>query len=138
MHKHPTPTIKGSRPQNLPHRQSDDVAKLSKRYLQVGNRAIDLKNKSAEVELALKRSVLVDRRLVEIQATWLLLAMRQKLMNLTSHCPQVYRLDRPEPNQSDPARDWSECLAGGQGFAKDSHSALARGAGERGQIARPQ
>ena len=85
MHKHPTPTIKGSRPQNLPHRQSDDVAKLSKRYLQVRNRAIDLKNKSAEVELALKRSVLVDRRLVEMQATWLLLAMRQKLMNLTSH-----------------------------------------------------
>jgi hypothetical protein len=85
MHKHPTPTIKGSRPQNLPHRQSDDVAKLSKRYLQVRNRAIDLKNKSAEVELALKRSVLVDRRLVEMQATWLLLAMRQKLMNLSSH-----------------------------------------------------
>ena len=44
-----------------------------------------MKNKSAEVELALKRSVLVDRRLVEMQATWLLLAMRQTLMNLTSH-----------------------------------------------------
>ena len=98
MHQHPTPTIKGSRPQNLPHRQSDDVAKLSKRYLQVRNHAIDLKSKAAELELARQRGTLVEKRLVEQQATWLLLAMRRKLMNLESHAHKFIGLT--DPNQA--------------------------------------
>jgi hypothetical protein len=85
MHKHPTPTIKGSRPQNLPHNQSEEIRQLSATYLKRRNHAIDLKSKAAEVELAQKRGILVEKRLVEAQAVWLLIAMRRKLMNLQSH-----------------------------------------------------
>jgi hypothetical protein len=93
MHKHPTPTIKGSRPQNLPHRQSDDVAKLSKRYLQVRNHAIDLKSKAAELELAVRRNQLISKDLVVKQASFLMIVLRQRLLNLPSHTHKLVGLD---------------------------------------------
>jgi len=57
---------------------------LSATYLKRRNHAIDLKSKAAEVELAQKRGILVERKLVEQQATWLLLAAKTKLINLGS------------------------------------------------------
>ena len=60
----------------------DEISKLSAQYLRRRNHSIDLKSKAAELELALKRGTLVEKRLVEQQATWLLMAMRQKLINL--------------------------------------------------------
>jgi hypothetical protein len=93
MHKHPTPTIKGSRPQNLPHRQSDDVAKLSKRYLQVRNHAIDLKSKAAELELAVRRGQLIFKDLAVKQASFLMIVLRQSLLNLPVHAHKLVGLD---------------------------------------------
>ena len=93
MHKHPTPTIKGSRPQNLPHRQSDDVAKLSKRYLQVRNHAIDLKSKAAELELAVRRGQLIFKDLAVKQASFLMIVLRQRLLNLPVHAHKLVGLD---------------------------------------------
>ena len=93
MHKHPTPTIKGSRPQNLPHRQSDDVAKLSKRYLQVRNHAIDLKSQAAEVDLAVRRGQLIFKDLAVKQASFLMIVLRQRLLNLPVHAHKLVGLD---------------------------------------------
>jgi hypothetical protein len=89
MHQHLTPTIKGSRPQNLPNRQSDEVAKLSKRYLQVRNHAIDLKSQAAELELAVRRGQLISKDLVVKQASFLMIALRQRLLNLPVHAHKL-------------------------------------------------
>jgi hypothetical protein len=62
----------------------EEISKLSAQYLRRRNHAIDLKSKAAEIELALKRGTLIEKRLVEMQATYLLIAMRQKLLNLGS------------------------------------------------------
>ena len=62
----------------------EEISKLSAQYLIRRNHSIDLKSKAAEIELAVKRGTLVEKRLVEQQATWLLMAMRQKLINLGS------------------------------------------------------
>lgn len=63
--------------------------KLSKRYLTVRNRAIDLKSKAAEIELGCKRGTLVEKRLVQAQAAFLLIGMRQKLLNMPSHAHRL-------------------------------------------------
>jgi hypothetical protein len=62
----------------------EEISKLSAQYLIRRNHAIDLKSKAAEIELAVKRGTLVEKRLVEMQTTYLLIAMRQKLLNLGS------------------------------------------------------
>jgi hypothetical protein len=86
MHRSPIPNIAGANPRpNRPGpKVPDDVAKQSKRYLEVRNHAIDLKSKAAELELAVRRGTLVEKKLIEAQATYLLIAMRQKLLNLGS------------------------------------------------------
>jgi hypothetical protein len=87
----PTMGVQGAEPQkrnrlkgNTSQVTRDDISKLSAQYLIRRNHAIDLKSKAAELELAVRRGTLVERKLVESQATWLLLAMRRKLMNLGS------------------------------------------------------
>ena len=92
MHKHPVPNIPGGAPPRiekrknmLPQQQSIAVQALSLEYLRKRNRAIELKNKAQEVELALRRSTLVEKQLVERQASYLLVNLRQKLLNLGSH-----------------------------------------------------
>jgi hypothetical protein len=62
----------------------EEISKLSAQYLIRRNHSIDLKSKAAEIELAVKRGTLIEKRLVEQQATWLFIAMRQKLLNLGS------------------------------------------------------
>ena len=76
----------------------DNISKLSAQYLRRRNHAIDLKSKAAELDLALKRGTPVEKRLVEQQATWILLAMRRKLMNLESHAHKFLNLT--DPNQA--------------------------------------
>jgi hypothetical protein len=91
MHAHPVPPIKGGQPPktgsvySLPHKQSEDIQRLSKQYLERRNHQILLKSQAAEVELAVRRGTLIEKRLVEQQATWLLVAARRKLINLDSH-----------------------------------------------------
>ena len=75
----------------------EEISKLSAQYLRRRNHAIDLKSKAAELELALKRGTLIEKRLVEQQATWILLAMKGKLLNLTSHAHKFIGLT--DPNQ---------------------------------------
>jgi hypothetical protein len=71
----------------------DDISKLSAQYLIRRNHSIDLKSKAAEIELAVKRGTLIEKRLVEMQATYLLIAMRQKLLNLgSSHAHKLIGL----------------------------------------------
>ena len=63
----------------------EEISKLSAQYLIRRNHSIDLKSKAAEIELAVRRGTLVERKLVQMQATYLLIGMRQKLLNLGSH-----------------------------------------------------
>src|SRR4030095_5586752 len=92
MLRDPTMGVQGAEPQkrnrlkgNTSQVTRDDISKLSAQYLIRRNHSIDLKSKAAELDLAVRRGTLVERKLVESQATWLLLAMKSKLVNLQSH-----------------------------------------------------
>jgi len=61
------------------------ISQLSAEYLRRRNQTLDLKNKQAEMELARQRGTLVERKLVQMQATRLLINARQKLLNMAAH-----------------------------------------------------
>ena len=76
MLRDPTMGVQGAEPQkrnrlkgNTSQVTRDDVSKLSAQYLIRRNHAIDLKSKAAELELAVRRGTLVERKLVESQAS---------------------------------------------------------------------
>jgi hypothetical protein len=92
MHRHPTPLIHGAAPprlekrkNQLPHKQTTEVQELSADYLRQRNQAIKTKTQAAEIELAQRRGELVERKLVEMQASYLLVNLRQRLLNLGVH-----------------------------------------------------
>jgi hypothetical protein len=87
MHTHPTKGVIGSRPRSerkndLPNRQSEEVQKLSKRYLRIRNEQMSLKAQQAAMLLAKARDELVLKSLVERQASFLLVALRQKILSM--------------------------------------------------------
>jgi hypothetical protein len=63
----------------------DIISQLSAEYLRKRNSAIELKNKQHQIELAQKRGTLVEKKLVEYQAGFLLVNLRQKILNLKNH-----------------------------------------------------
>ena len=85
MHGHPTLGVKNAKPR-LSSRPGPKIGKLSEDYLRVRNRQMSTKALTAEMILAQQRGELNEKRLVERQAAFLLIAMRQKILNL----PQTY------------------------------------------------
>jgi hypothetical protein len=92
MLQDPTTGIKGAEPQKrirlkgpTTEATREEISRLSAQYLRRRNKTIELKNRAAEIELAQRRSTLVEKQLVERQATYLLINLRQKLLNLGSH-----------------------------------------------------
>ena len=85
MHGHPTLGVKGAKPR-LSSRPGPQIGKLSEEYLTVRNQQMRTKNLTAEMELAERRGELTEKRLVESQAAYLLVAMRQAALNI----PQAY------------------------------------------------
>ena len=85
MHGHPTLGVKGAKPR-LSSRPGPQIGKLSEEYLKIRNRQMNTKALTAEMQLAERRSELVEKRLVESQAAYLLVAMRQAALNI----PQAY------------------------------------------------
>jgi hypothetical protein len=57
--------------------------KLSREYLVHRNEQMRTKNLRAQMELARERGELISKRLARQQATYLLVAMRQKILNLS-------------------------------------------------------
>ena len=86
MHRHPTQGIKGAKPR-LPQTNGKlptkaEISRLSKEYLEVRNVQMRAKAFMAETNAAARRDELIEKRLVEQQAAYLLVAMRQKILNI--------------------------------------------------------
>ena len=80
--------LQGSKPR-LPGTKSNgkpaskaEVQRLSREYLEIRNRQMRAKAFLAEISAAVRRNELIEKSLVERQATYLLIAMRQKILNL--------------------------------------------------------
>ena len=91
MHRHPTQGVKGAKPR-FPDTKTNgkptraEVARLSREYLEIRNRQMRAKAFMAETVAAERRSELIAKSLVETQAAYLLVALRQTILNL----PQTY------------------------------------------------
>ena len=85
MHGHPTLGVKNAKPR-LSSRPGPKIGKLSEEYLTVRNARMRTKNLTAEMQLAERRGELIEKKLVEQQAAYLLVALRQATLNI----PQAY------------------------------------------------
>jgi hypothetical protein len=100
MPRHPIDGIAGSKPRP-PSAEPDgeptdkeEVARLGREYLEIRNRNQLAKTQSMEMQLAKQRGELVERRLVECQAAYLLIVMRQRLLALPAAvAPQLVGLN---------------------------------------------
>jgi hypothetical protein len=57
------------------------MPELSREYLEIRNEQMRTKNLTAQMELAIRKGQLIEKRLVERQAAFLLVAMKQKILN---------------------------------------------------------
>ena len=62
------------------------ISRLSHEYLEFRNQHVEREGVPAEMAAAVRRSELIEKRLVTAQAQYLFVAMRQKILNL----PQTY------------------------------------------------
>jgi hypothetical protein len=86
MHGHPTLGVKKAKPR-LPHtrlssRPGPEIGKLSEEYLKIRNEQMHTKMLSAQMNLARERGELIEKRLVEEQAAYLLVALRQRILQV--------------------------------------------------------
>jgi hypothetical protein len=79
MHGHPTLGVKNAKPR-LSSRPDQKIGKLSEEYLRHRNDQMRTKNLAAQMLLAERRGELIERRLVERQAAFLLLSLRQRVL----------------------------------------------------------
>jgi hypothetical protein len=84
MHGHPTLGVKNAKPR-LSSKPGPQIGKLSEEYLRVRNEQMRTKNLTAQMQLAERRGELIEKRLVEAQAAYLIIAMRQKILTLPQH-----------------------------------------------------
>ena len=64
----------------------EELPELSREYLEIRNAQMRTKHLTAEMQLAERRGELIEKRLVERQAAYLLVALRQAILNT----PQTY------------------------------------------------
>ena len=82
MHRHPTQGVKGAKPK-FPDTKTNgnptraEAAKLSAEYLEIRNRHMHAKAFMAETFAAARHGELIEKGLVEKQAAYLLVALRQ-------------------------------------------------------------
>ena len=58
------------------------MSELSREYLEIRNAQMRTKNHTAEMQLAERRGELIEKSLVERQAAYLLVALRQAILNI--------------------------------------------------------
>ena len=86
MHRHPTQGIAGSKPRIPKSDAADDkakkarISKLSEEYLRTRTEHQHIKLLAAQMELAARRGELIEKRLVELQAGYLLTCFRQRVL----------------------------------------------------------
>ena len=76
----PVDGVKGAKPRFKSARE--EMPELSREYLQIRNAQMRTKHLTAEMALAERREELIEKRLVEQQAAYLLVAMRQAILNV--------------------------------------------------------
>jgi hypothetical protein len=83
MHASPIQGVSKSKPRFRPAKE--ELPELSREYLTIRNQQMRTKNLTAEMQLAERRGELIEKRLVEAQAAYLVVAMRQKILTLPQH-----------------------------------------------------
>jgi hypothetical protein len=91
MVKAPTEGIKNSKPRFKSARE--ELPQLSREYLIHRNEQMRNQNLTAQVELAVRRGQLISKDLAVKQASFLMIALRQRLLNLSSHTHKLVGLD---------------------------------------------
>jgi hypothetical protein len=81
MHGHPTLGVKNAKPR-LSSKPGPKIGKLSEEYLEIRNAQMRTKNLTAEMVLAERRGELIEKSLVERQTAYLLVALRQAILNV--------------------------------------------------------
>ena len=66
---------------------------LSREYLIHRNEQMRTKNLTAQMELAVRRGQLISKDLAVKQASFLMISLRQRLLNLSSHTHKLVGLD---------------------------------------------
>jgi hypothetical protein len=84
-HGNPIRGLKGAKPR-LPNNGKAEVSELSRAYLEVRNRQMHAKAFVAETMAAEKRGQLIAKHLVLQQAAYVLVALRQQILNP----PRIY------------------------------------------------
>jgi hypothetical protein len=79
VNDHPTQGVKAAKPRLKPAKE--ELPKLSREYLEIRNAQMRTKNLTAEMVLAERRGELIEKRLVERQAAYLFVALRQAILN---------------------------------------------------------
>jgi hypothetical protein len=85
MHGHPTLGVKNAKPR-LSSRPDPKIGELSEEYLELRNRQMSTKALTADMQLAERCGEPIEKSLVERQAAYLLVAVRQAILNT----PQTY------------------------------------------------
>ena len=82
MQRDPTTGVIGAKPKTRLLTAKQQIPLLSEQYLKLRNRQMKNKAQQAELLLAKARGELIQKELVVKQASFLLIAMRQKILNL--------------------------------------------------------
>ena len=76
----PVDGVKGAKPRFKSARE--EMPELSREYLEIRNAAMRTKHLTAEMQLAERRGELIEKSLAEHQAAYLLVALRQAILNI--------------------------------------------------------
>jgi hypothetical protein len=91
MQQHPVTGIIGGKPKTRLKTAKEQIPLLSERYLKLRNRQMSHKAMEAELNLAIRRGQLISKDLVVKQASFLFIAMRQKILNLPhTYAPRLF------------------------------------------------
>jgi phage terminase Nu1 subunit (DNA packaging protein) len=101
VHKHPTPGVPHSKPRvatsNGKPANKAEVQRLSREYLEIRNQQMRAKTFLAEISAAARRNELIEKRLVVAQASYLFIAIRQKVLQLpTTYARRLVGLNERE------------------------------------------
>ncbi len=95
MHGHPTIGVKNAKPPRLSSKPGPQI-RLSEQYLRERNEQMRSKNLTAQMLLAKARVELILRTLVEKQAAYLLVSLRQKILGVPDQlCRRIVNLSDP-------------------------------------------
>jgi hypothetical protein len=93
MQQHPTTGVIGGKPKTRLKTAKEQIPELSKIYLEERNQQMRHKNMAAQLDLAIRRGQLISKDLVVRQASFLMVSLRQRLLNLPVHAHKLVGLD---------------------------------------------